>query len=404
MNAPSPIPFLPYARQSVDESDIAAVTAVLRGDYLTTGPEVEAFEAALCGVTGAPRAIACSNGTAALHLAARALGIGPGQSVIVPSITFLATANAPALEGADVVFADVDTASGLMTPQTLIDALARAPSRPSAVFNVHLAGQAGDVAGIAEVARGAGLAIVEDAAHALGARYAAGPGARHQVGACDHCDLVTFSFHPTKIATMGEGGAVTTRDPVLAARLRDDRCHGLTRDPARFGEAALALGMEGRVNPWYYEMAAPGLNYRASDLQCALGRSQLLRLADFLATRRALATGYDTRLAPLAEIVRPLARVPGAESAWHLYVVRIDFEAAGLTRGAVMRALAAHGIGTQVHYIPVHRQPYYRARAPRLHLPGAEAYYAECLSLPMWSGLGESELDRVVCALADALR
>ncbi|MCP5432780.1 MAG: UDP-4-amino-4,6-dideoxy-N-acetyl-beta-L-altrosamine transaminase [Alphaproteobacteria bacterium] len=403
MNAPGTPHFLPYARQVVDEDDIAAVVAALRGELLTTGPAVEAFEGSLAHAVGASHAVACANGSAALHLAAMALDLRPGEAAIVPSVTFVATANAVAHTGARVVFADVDPETGLMTAETFKAALLSSHLPVRAVFNVHLAGQVGDVEGIAAVAQEHGLAIVEDAAHALGATYTDEHGMEHRVGACYHADLTTFSFHPAKIATMGEGGAVTMRDGALDERVRRERSHGITREPARFALKERAFDDHARANPWYYEIAAPGFNYRASDINCALGTSQLGKLPDNLARRRALADAYDRLLAPLGHFVQPLARVPGCRSAWHLYVVRIDFAGVGRSRSEVMRGLNALGIGTQVNYIPVHRQPYYRAIEPALDLPGAESYYDAALSLPMWAGLEEADLERVAAGLSRAL-
>jgi dTDP-4-amino-4,6-dideoxygalactose transaminase len=213
-----------------------------------------------------------------------------------------------------------------------------------------------------------------------------------------------FSFHPVKTVAMGEGGAVTTRDPVLAERLRLLRSHGMTRDATGFADVAQAFDTSGEPNPWYYEMAEPGFNYRASDLQCALGASQLAKLGRFLGRRRALAARYDHALAPLAPLVRPIPRGPTEDDGWHLYVVLIDFAACGQTRAQVMERLRAAGIGTQVHYLPVHRQPYYRALYPDLILPGADAYYARCLSLPLFPDLGDEDVGRVVDALADAIQ
>ncbi|MQX38447.1 UDP-4-amino-4,6-dideoxy-N-acetyl-beta-L-altrosamine transaminase [Roseospira navarrensis] len=394
---------IPYGRQSIDADDIAAVVAVLQGDRLTDGPAVERFEAALAEATGAPHVVACNSGTAALHLAAMALDLGPGDAAVVPSITFLSTANVPHHTGAAVRFADVDPDTGLLTPETLEQALARpGPGTPRAVFPVHLNGQVCDMAWIAAVAERHGLAVVEDACHALGggARL---DGARVPVGAATASAAACFSFHPVKTVAMGEGGAVTTRDAEMAARMRRLRTHGFTRDPALFQADAQAFDADGVPNPWYYEMAEPGHNFRASDLHCALGASQLRKLDRFLTRRRALAALHDRALAPLAPRLRPIPRGPSEDDGWHLYVVRIDFEAVGRSRAEVMRALAAAGIGTQVHYIPVHRQPFYRALDPDLHLPGAEAYHARCLSIPLFPDMADADVDRVAGALAEAL-
>jgi UDP-4-amino-4,6-dideoxy-N-acetyl-beta-L-altrosamine transaminase len=392
--------FIPYGRQHIEDDDIAAVAAALREDYLTTGPKVAQLEAALAATTGAREAVVCNSGTAALHLASMALGLGRGDQAIVPTLTFLATANAPHHTGAEVVFADVDPHSGLMTAASFADALARAP-RARACFPVHLTGQACDMAALQALGEPRGVALVEDACHALGALDMEGA----SVGSCPRSSMTTFSFHPVKAIAMGEGGAVTSNDPALAAACRRMRNHGAERDPAAFTPdcADFALDTDGAANPWVYEMTAPGFNYRAPDILCALGLSQLGKLDRFLARRRALATAYDVRLGPLAPLVRPIPRVLGAESAWHLYGVLIDFAAAGRSRRAVMERMRADGIGAQVHYVPVHLQPYYRRLAPDLELPGALAYYARTLSLPMFPGMSEADVDAVVASLSAAL-
>ncbi|MBL9096473.1 MAG: UDP-4-amino-4,6-dideoxy-N-acetyl-beta-L-altrosamine transaminase [Alphaproteobacteria bacterium] len=388
--------FLPYGRQVIEDDDIAAVVEALRSDYLTTGPRVGEFEAALKHATGAKHAIACTNGTAALHLAARALNLGPGTVTVVPSITFLATANAVRLNGGDVVFADVDPASGLMRPRDLEAALDRC-GHADAVFNVHLAGQCGDLAGIHAVARGRGLRIVEDACHAIGTEHRYG-----RIGDNRFSDLTCFSFHPVKTIAMGEGGAVTTNDPALADIVARDRTHGMTREPSAFVERAQAFDGAGTANPWYYEMEVPGLNYRIPDVLCALGTSQLKKLDRFAARRRDLVARYDAELANLAPHVKKLKRT-ACTPAWHLYIALIDFEALGLERAAVMRTLAGKGIGTQVHYIPLHRQPYWRDMDPNVTLPGADDYYRRTLSLPLFPSMADADPARVIAALKSAL-
>ncbi|HEX3811052.1 MAG TPA: UDP-4-amino-4,6-dideoxy-N-acetyl-beta-L-altrosamine transaminase [Rhizomicrobium sp.] len=393
--------FLPYGRQVIEEDDIAAVAEAMRGELLTTGPYVARFEQALCKTVGAKHAAVCANGTAALHMAARALDLGPGTKVIVPAITFLATASAPHMNGAEIVFADVDPETGLMRPEDLEAAIVRA-GRADAVFNVHLNGQCGALEDIRDVARLNGLRIVDDACHAIGTGYVAKDGSVSQIGANTFCDLSVFSFHPVKSIAMGEGGAVTANDPVLARRLVSARNHGMVRDPALFRNDD-AFDADGEANPWYYELHRPEFNWRANDIQCALGCSQLNKLGRFIARRRALAAQYDTLLAPYAPLIRPLARTRAALPAWHLYVARIDFERAGLSRAKLMRALCERGIGTQVHYAPVHRQPYYAERYDTPTLPGAERYYARCLSLPLFATMTPADTARVVETLVDVL-
>ena len=395
------LPFLPYGRQIIEDDDIAAVAEALAGDYLTTGPLVTRFEAALCEAVKAEHAVVCSNGTAALYMAAKVLGLGPGSTVIVPSITFLATASAPHLAGAEIVFADVDPDSGVMRPGDLEAALRRAGGKADAVFNVHLNGQCGAVEAIAQIARQHGLKIVDDAAHAIGTRYRIG-GAEKSVGENALSDLTCFSFHPVKTVTMGEGGAVTANKPEWAEALRLVRSHGMTRDPALFETEADAFESEGMANPWYYELTEPGFNWRATDIQCALGLSQLAKLTRFTARRRALAAAYDSLLAPLAPLVAPVAHTDCVPTL-HLYPVLIDFAAAGLTRAAVMSGLGAQGIGSQVHYYPVHRQRYYAARYGKTELAGADRYYARTLSLPYFASMAISDVARVVDSLKRVL-
>jgi len=400
---------LPYSRHAVDEDDIAAVAEVLRGDWLTTGPMVGDFETALAKQCGADHAISCINGTAALHLACLALGLGPDHTVIVPTMTFAATANAARLAGAEIVFADCDPDSGLMQLPHFEAALAQskhAGKRAAAVFPVDLAGQCADLETIAACARHEGLAIVEDSCHALGTRYQRHDKSWTNVGACADSDITVFSFHPVKNIAAGEGGAALTRLPDLARRLAMFRNHGVTRDAAQFTDRE--AGFEGarenpQVNPWYYEMTALGLNYRLSDINCALAKSQLGKLEAFAAARRHLAQRYDRRLAGFAPLLKPITRSTHCIPAWHLYSVLIDFDAVGTTRGQLVRGLEERGIRTQVHYIPVHRHPYYRDRYGAIALPGAEAYYRRTLSLPLFVGMDESDVDHVVENLGELL-
>ncbi len=395
--------FLPYGRQSIDDDDVAAVVAVLRGDWLTTGPTVERFERAFAEAVGARYAVACSSGTAGLHLAALALGLGAEDRVVVPSMTFMATATMVNQTGAEVIFADVDPDTGLLDDKGLSAALADSqPETIKAVFPVHLAGQCAPMGMVADAARERGLAVVEDACHAIGATYDVA-GETSPVGACRHSDMAVFSLHPVKTVAMGEGGVVTTNDESRYERLRLMRSHGITRDGAGFENRHMAFAKDGAANPWYHEMAEPGLNYRASDIHCALGLSQLNKLRRFVDQRAALSACYDRLLAPLAPSLRPITRVPGCRPAWHLYVALIDFEAIGLERAAVMARLKEAAIGTQVHYIPVHRQPYYQHRYGAQALPGADRYYARCLSLPLFATMTEDHVVRVVAALRKIL-
>ena len=388
-----PARFLPYGRQSISKDDIRAVNAVLRSDYLTTGPEIERFESAFCAYTTAQHAIACNSATAALHLALSGLGIGPGDACIVPSITFLATANAALYCGADVIFADVDTETGLLTLEALQAAIERSEGRVRAVLPVHLAGAVCDMPRIAELARKHDLKIVEDACHALG-----GQAFDHPVGACTFSDAATFSFHPVKTLACGEGGMVVTNHDGLSQHMREARSHGVTRDTRRFE------GQNAALEPWRYEMQTLGWNYRMPDINAALGRSQLARLDQFVQRRRDLCAGYNAAFAPYGDLVRTPKTIPSVHPCRHLYNISIDFKALGVSRASVMAHLKDRGIGTQVHYIPVHTQPFYRARYGELSLPGAEAYYANTLSLPLYPDMQDDDPDFVAAELIKILK
>jgi UDP-4-amino-4,6-dideoxy-N-acetyl-beta-L-altrosamine transaminase len=383
---------LPYGRQTIEDDDIAAVSAALKSDFLTGGPLVDQYEAAFAAATGAKHAVACNSGTAALHLAVLGLGIKPGDAVIVPTLTFLATANVVRMAGAEVVFADVDFETGLLTPETFEAAITAAKKnnfRVRAAIPVHLNGQICDLAALSQIARKHQIALIEDACHALG---------EHNVGAAEHSIAACFSTHPVKAIATGEGGVVTTGDDDFAIRLRHLRNHGMTRDQAEFENKDLAF-VNGVPNPWYYEMHEIGWNYRLPDLLCALGISQLAKLDRFVTRRKQIATQYERLLGPLSPAIRPVSRA-NAVHGWHLYVIRIDFEALGTTRAQFMKALRDEGIGTQVHYVPVHTQPYYRQRYGEIALPGAAAYYERCLSIPMFPSMNDSDVERVVAALS----
>jgi UDP-4-amino-4,6-dideoxy-N-acetyl-beta-L-altrosamine transaminase len=390
---------LPYGRHTIDEADIAAVVEVLRSDALTNGPMVDRFERALAEVTGAPHVVVCSSGTSALHLAMLGLGVGPGDRVIVPTLTFLASANCARYVGADVVFADVEPDTGLLSARSFAAALAAAGGPVKAVVPVHLNGQCCDMPAIREVAQRHGVHVVEDACHALGGAYPVG-NETAAVGACAHSEAACLSFHPVKTVAMGEGGAITTRDAAVAAAMRRLRSHGMERAPAQPSDPAYALAADGSPNPWFYEMQEIGWNFRATDIQCALGLSQLQKLKAFVRRRAEIVARYDDALKDLAPLIRPVARM-GGDVAWHLYVALIDFAALGRDRAAVMKTLAAAGIGTQVHYFPVHLQPYYQRLYGRRDLPGAAAYYARCLSLPLYPAMTDADVDRVVGALRE---
>ncbi len=368
---------------------------MLRSDRLTTGPAVEIFERAMAEFVSAPHAVACSSGTAALHIAALALGLEPDDHVVVPTNTFVATANAIRFVGAEVIFADVDPDNGLMGAEELSIALRNnADKKIKAVFPVHFAGQPADPIEISAIAREKGLSVVEDASHALGTIY--GKKESFSVGGSRHADMTTFSFHPVKTIACGEGGMVMTRNSHLYNRLKLFRDHGIRRGWHIIGSGT---GDEGQM-PWYYEMSEIGFNYRLSDIHAALGTSQLKRIFTFLTQRKNIVARYDRLLEPLSPLIQPISRVSSADCGWHLYPVMIDFKAVGKTRGNLMAELQDRGVGTQVHYIPVHQQPYYRDRYAVASLPGAESYYQRTLSLPLHAAMTDKDVDCVVEALS----
>ncbi|WP_286828490.1 MULTISPECIES: UDP-4-amino-4,6-dideoxy-N-acetyl-beta-L-altrosamine transaminase [Kordiimonas] len=395
--------FLAYGRHQIDDDDIAAVVDVLKNGALTCGPKVDAFEAAFAAKVGAREAVVCSNGTTALHLAMMGLDIGPGDVVIVPTVTFLSTANGARMAGADVVFADVCPDTGLLTADTLEEAFGRAGQPVKAVLPVHLNGQCVDIESIERVSRAHGAAVVTDCCHALGATYKGALVGAPGDGQFE--DMACFSLHPVKSIAMGEGGVVTMSDPDLAGRLRILRSQGMVRDPASWQqvESGFSEG-SGAPNPWYYEMQELGYNYRATDLQCALGLSQLAKLDGFVARRRELAELYDRQFEAQLNSLVPVSRTHTAESAWHLYPVLIDFRSQGRDRAAVMADLAELGVGTQVHYIPVSSQPYYEKLYGKQRFSGAERYYERVLSLPIFPAMSDDDVERVVTCLGKVLR
>ncbi|OLU15090.1 UDP-4-amino-4,6-dideoxy-N-acetyl-beta-L-altrosamine transaminase [Pseudomonas sp. PA1(2017)] len=377
---------IPYARQSIDASDVEAVVEVLRSDWLTQGPCIPAFEAALGAAVGAPHVVAVSSGTAGLHLACMALGIGVNDHVWTSPLSFAASANCALYCGAKVDFIDIDPRTGLICLDALSHALKVAAIEgrlPKALIVVHYAGLVADMSAISRLADLYGFRIIEDAAHALGA---GSPGVR--VGDCRYSDMTIFSFHPVKHITTGEGGAVCMRDSALARQVALLRSHGITRD-----EALMEGESEGG---WYYQQTALGLNYRITDLQAALGRSQLARLEGFIAQRRRLAERYEQLLQSLP--VRRLPLVPDA--AWHLYPIRVE----PCRRKAVFDTLRSAGINVNVHYLPIYLHPYYRRLGFRPgHCPQAEAFYAGLISLPMYADLDDDAQERVVHVLKEAL-
>ena len=374
---------LPYGRQSIDDQDIQQVVEVLRSDWLTTGPKIPEFEQAFAKAVGARYAVAVSNGTAALHAAVFAADIGPGDEVITTPMTFAATANSVRLQGGTVLFADVQPHSLNIDPKLVT---AQITDRTKAIIPVDFCGQPSDMREIQSLATQHGLVVITDAAHALGATYR-----DQQVGSLG--GLTTFSLHPVKHITTGEGGVVTTDDSALAERVRLFRNHGITTD-ARQREAQ---------GSWYYEMTELGCNYRISDIQCALGLSQLEKLGGWLERRREIAAQYTEAFSPLAELEAPQVQ-EDRQSAWHLYVVQLNLDHLRVDRGQIFSALRAENIGVNVHYIPVPWHPYYQSLGYRRgQWPVAEAAYERILSLPIWPGMSDVDVSDTVTAIHKVL-
>jgi perosamine synthetase len=382
---------LPYGRQWIDDDDVEAVVAALRSDWLTTGPRVEEFEAAFAAKIGARFAVAVSSGTAALHLACLAAGVGPGEVVVSTPNTFAASVNCALYCGARPAFVDIDPATLNLDPGALARLLAdrRGEGRPRAVIPVHFAGQPCAMEEISAAARAVGMAIIEDGCHALGASWRDRDGRWQSVGNCSHSDMVAFSFHPVKHMTTAEGGAIATNRQDLHERLKQLRNHGINRDASKLSRS------EG---PWYYEIRELGFNYRLSDLQCALGVSQLRKLDSWVARRRELAALYDRRLAGIEGVKLPTQR-EDTRSSYHLYVMQVP------QRGQVFKLLHEHGVKVQVHYLPVHLHPFYQERFGfrRGDFPRTEAYYEGAMSLPLFPQMNDDDVEYVVEALRAAL-
>lgn len=377
---------IPYGRQDIAESDIESVLNVLRSDFLTQGPTVPRFEEAVAAYCGAAHGVAVNSATSALHIACLALGLEPGDLMWTVPNTFVASANAGIYCGAEVDFVDVTCDTYLMCPSALERKLERAKATgrlPKIVIPVHFAGQSCDMDAIGALAHTYGFRVIEDGSHAIGAQYKGVP-----VGACSQSDICVFSFHPVKIITTAEGGLATTNDQDLAARMALFRTHGVTRDTK-----IMTGPIEG---DWYYEMVALGWNYRMTEMQAALGLSQMDRLDAFVARRTELAVRYDRRLADLP-LTRP-RQYPDSASACHLYPILVA------NRARVFAALRNAGIGVNVHYIPVHTQPFWTARGfAQGDFPKSEAYYAQAISIPLYAGLSDEDQEKVIAALAEAL-
>lgn len=383
---------IPYGRQDINQADIDAVVEVLRSDFLTQGPVVPAFEKAVASYCGAQHAVAVNSATSALHIACLALGVGKGDVVWTTPITFVASANCALYCGASVDFVDIDSLTYNLSVERLAEKLAQAEvtgDLPKVVIPVHLCGQPCDMAGIHALSQQYGFNIIEDASHAIGGRYRGEP-----IGNCRYSDITVFSFHPVKIITSGEGGMALTKDPGLAKRLGLLRNHGMTRDAADMTHAP--------DGPWYYQQIDLGFNYRMTDIQAALGLSQMQRLDAFVAKRHMIARRYDELLASLP-VITPWQH-PDSYSGLHLYVIRLRLTEIRKTHREVFESLREAGVGVNLHYIPVHLQPYYEWLGFRVgHCPVAERYYAEAISLPMYPGLAEAAQNHVIESLKSVL-
>jgi perosamine synthetase len=396
-------PFIPYARQWIDEDDIQAVVEVLRSDWLTTGPKVAEFERAFADFVGAKEAVAFSSGTAALHAAMYAMDIGPGDEVILPPMTFVSTANAVVFQGGTPIFVDVDQDTLLIDPNKV---QAKITPRIKAIIAVDYAGQPCDYGALEAIAKEHDLILVADACHALGAEYKG-----KKVGTL--ADLTVFSFHPVKHITTGEGGMITTDDHALAERMRLFRNHGITRNPEKFVHfppfATTKYPKSQIPNPksnsaWYYEMQDLGYNYRMTDFQCALGLSQLRKLPLWITRRQEIAKHYDAAFAETTA-VQPLSVRPELSHAYHLYVITLNMKYLGTTRAEAFAVLWEEGIGVNVHYIPVHLHPFYRDRfgTGKGLCPIAEAAYEQILSLPMSAGMTDQNVERVISTMIELI-
>ncbi|MBK1725459.1 UDP-4-amino-4,6-dideoxy-N-acetyl-beta-L-altrosamine transaminase [Halorhodospira neutriphila] len=383
---------IPYGRQEITEDDIEAVVQVLRSDLITQGPVVPRFEQAVADYCGAGYGVAVNSGTSALHLACLALGLGPGDWLWTSPITFVASANCGLYCGASVDFVDIDPHTYNMSPEALAEKLAVAEQEgrlPKVVVPVHLCGQSCDMAAIRALSDRYGFHIIEDASHAIGGRYKGEP-----VGCGRYSDITVFSFHPVKIITTAEGGMAVTNDAELAERMDRLRSHGITRDPEQMTREP--------DGPWYYQQIELGFNYRMTELQAALGLSQLQRLDDYIAQRQALAERYDAALSSLP-VVTPWQH-PETESAWHLYVVRFSVQQDSHTRRKVFEDLRSTGVGTNVHYIPVHTQPHYQNLGfSHSDFPIAEEFYSNVLTLPLFPTMKEDQQEYIITALSECL-
>lgn len=389
---------IPYGKHYIDEDDIQSVVDVMRNAVLTQGPKVEEFEQTVAKYVGAKYAVAVSSGTAALHMACLAAELGGEDNVITTPNTFVASANCALYVGAKPHFSDIDSDTLNMSPDALAQECEKL-GKVSAIIPVHFGGLPCDMPAIQNIAKKNQAVVIEDASHALGATYLNGK----KVGCCTYADMTVFSFHPVKIIAAGEGGMITTNDEGLYRKLIRIRSHGITKLDDQFECLDEALS-EGKVNPWYYEMLEMGFNYRITDIQAALALSQLNKLSQFIEKRRQVAILYDKAFSQL-ENLKPAQLIGRENNAHHLYVVRIQFEKLGTTRRKFMNQLIERGIVCQVHYIPVHLQPYYRNLGyKRGDYPVAEAYYDQALSLPEFYSLSGEEQAKVIKEIGELVK
>jgi UDP-4-amino-4,6-dideoxy-N-acetyl-beta-L-altrosamine transaminase len=376
---------IPYGRQWIEDDDIQAVIEVLKGDYLTTGPTLAQFEHAIADYVGAKYAVAFANGTAALHAACFAAGITHGDEVITTPLTFAASANCVLYQGGKPVFADVDEKTYNIDPEKIEQLIS---SKTKAIIPVDYTGQPADLEAICHIAEKHGLVVIEDAAHALGAEYKG-----QKVGSI--CDMTMFSFHPVKPITTGEGGVITTNSKEYYEKLVQFRAHGITRDPSEWND---------HYGPWYYEMQFLGYNYRMTDLQAALGLSQLKKLDRFIHRRREIAAAYNEAFKDLPYIITPYQCADG-ESGWHLYVIRLRLDRLQCTRKEIFEVLQREGIGVNVHYIPVYFHPYYQKLGYRKGLcPVAEKIYEDIITLPLFPAMTDDEVKFVIRTVTDVVK